>query len=199
MESQEYDIAIVGGGIIGLSTAMHLMERFPRLRVAVVEKENELAAHQTGHNSGVIHSGIYYRPGSHKARFCVAGVRKLLDFCDENEIEYEQCGKVIVATDESELGRLEGLYERGTANGVEGLELVGPERLAEIEPHASGVKALWSPQTGIVDYRKVTSVYASRFEEAGGDIFAGTAVKDIERSAGSLALETTRGRCGPVT
>ena len=193
MESQEYDIAIVGGGIIGLSTAMHLMERFPRLRVAVVEKETELAAHQTGHNSGVIHSGIYYRPGSHKARFCVAGVRKLLDFCDENEIEYEQCGKVIVATDESELGRLEGLYERGTANGVEGLELVGPERLAEIEPHASGVKALWSPQTGIVDYRKVTSVYASRFEEAGGDIFAGTAVKNIERSAGSLALETTRG------
>ena len=193
MESQEYDIAIVGGGIIGLSTSMHLMERFPRLRVAVVEKENELAAHQTGHNSGVIHSGIYYRPGSHKARFCVAGVRKLLDFCDENEIEYEQCGKVIVATDESELGRLEGLYERGTANGVEGLELVGPERLAEIEPHASGVKALWSPRTGIVDYRKVTAVYASRFEEAGGDIFAGTAVKNIERSAGSLALETTRG------
>ena len=193
MESQEYDIAIVGGGIIGLSTAMHLMERFPRLRVAVVEKENELAAHQTGHNSGVIHSGIYYRPGSHKARFCVAGVRKLLDFCDENEIEYEQCGKVIVATDESEMGRLEGLYERGTANGVEGLELVGPERLAEIEPHASGVKALWSPRTGIVDYRKVTAVYASRFEEAGGDIFAGTAVKNIERSAGSLALETTRG------
>ena len=193
MESQEYDIAIVGGGIIGLSTAMHLMERFPRLRVAVVEKENELAAHQTGHNSGVIHSGIYYRPGSHKARFCVAGVRKLLDFCDENEIEYEQCGKVIVATDESELGRLEGLYERGTANGVEGLELVGPERLAEIEPHASGVKALWSPRTGIVDYRKVTAVYASRFEEAGGDIFAGAAVKNIERSAGSLALETTRG------
>ena len=193
MEAQEYDIAIVGGGIIGLSTAMHLMERFPRLRVAVVEKENELAAHQTGHNSGVIHSGIYYRPGSHKARFCVAGVRKLLDFCDENEIEYEQCGKVIVATDESELGRLEGLYERGTANGVEGLELVGPERLAEIEPHASGVRALWSPQTGIVDYRKVSAVYASRFEEAGGDIFAGTAVKNIERSAGSLALETTRG------
>ena len=193
MESQEYDIAIVGGGIIGLSTAMHLMERFPRLRVAVVEKENELAAHQTGHNSGVIHSGIYYRPGSHKARFCVAGVRKLLDFCDENEIEYEQCGKVIVATDESELGRLEGLYERGTANGVEGLELVGPERLAEIEPHASGVKALWSPRTGIVDYRKVTAVYASRFEEAGGDIFAGKAVQNIERSAGSLALETTRG------
>ena len=193
MESQEYDIAIVGGGIIGLSTAMHLMERFPRLRVAVVEKENELAAHQTGHNSGVIHSGIYYRPGSHKARFCVAGVRKLLDFCDENEIEYEQCGKVIVATDESELGRLEGLYERGRANGVEGLELVGPERLAEIEPHASGVKALWSPRTGIVDYRKVTAVYASRFEEAGGDIFAGTAVKNIERSAGSLVLETTRG------
>ena len=106
MERQQYDVAIVGGGIIGLSTAMHLTQRNPDLRVAVLEKEAELATHQTGHNSGVIHSGIYYRPGSHKANFCVAGVQKLIDFCDENEIEYERCGKVIVATDESELGRL---------------------------------------------------------------------------------------------
>ena len=113
MEQQKYDVAIVGGGIIGLSTAMHLNQQFPRLKVAVLEKERELATHQTGHNSGVIHSGIYYRPGSHKANFCVAGVQKLIQFCDENEIEYERCGKVIVATDESELGRLDNLYERG--------------------------------------------------------------------------------------
>ena len=114
MEQQQYDVAIVGGGIIGLSTAMHLNQQFPRLKVAVLEKERELATHQTGHNSGVIHSGIYYRPGSHKANFCVAGVQKLIDFCEENEIEYERCGKVIVATDESELGRLDNLYERGS-------------------------------------------------------------------------------------
>ena len=171
MERQQYDVAIVGGGIIGLSTAMHLTQRFPRLRVAVLEKERELATHQTGHNSGVIHSGIYYRPGSHKANFCVAGVQKLIRFCDENEIEYEQCGKVIVATDESELGRLDNLYERGVANGVEGLEMIGPERLREIEPHAAGIRALWSPVTGIADYVKVAQTYASRFAHAGGDVF----------------------------
>ena len=119
MESREYDVAIVGGGIIGLSTAMHLTGRFPGWRVAVLEKEKELATHQTGHNSGVIHSGIYYRPGSHKARFCVAGVQKLLRFCDENEIEYDQCGKVIVATNNAEVGRLQTLHERGIAHSVE--------------------------------------------------------------------------------
>ena len=168
MERQQYDVAIVGGGIIGLSTAMHLNERFPRLKVAVLEKERELATHQTGHNSGVIHSGIYYRPGSHKANFCVAGVQKLIDFCDENEIEYERCGKVIVATDESELGRLDNLYERGVTNGVQGLEMIGPERLREIEPHSAGIRALWSPGTGIADYVKVAQTYASRFAHAGG-------------------------------
>ena len=193
MESREYDIAIIGGGIIGLSTAMHLSARLPRWRVAVLEKENELATHQTGHNSGVIHSGIYYRPGSFKSQFCVAGVSKLLRFCDENEIEYQQCGKVIVATDESELGRLQGLYDRGIANGVAGLEMIGPERLREIEPHAAGVKALWSPQTGIVDYSKVTQSYATHFQAAGGDIFTGAAVQRIHRAGGSLSLETPRG------
>ena len=181
MESVEYDVAVVGGGIIGLSTAMHLLERYPRRRVAVLEKEPELAHHQTGHNSGVIHSGIYYRPGSHKAQFCVAGVQKLLRFCDANEIEYEQCGKVIVATSESELGRLQNLYERGVANGVGGLELIGPERLREIEPHASGIQALWSPQTGIIDYRRVARAYAGRFAAAGGDLFTQAPVQRIIR------------------
>ena len=193
MEQQQYDIAIAGGGIIGLSTAMHLTQRFPDLRVAVLEKEAELATHQTGHNSGVIHSGIYYRPGSHKANFCVAGVQKLVDFCDENEIEYERCGKVIVAIDESELGRLDDLYERGVANGVSGLEIIGPERLREIEPHAAGIKALWAPGTGIADYPKVAQVYASKFAHSGGDIFMDAPVEGISRSGGSLALQTPKG------
>lgn len=193
MEQQHYDVAIAGGGIIGLSTAMHLNQRFPGLRVAVLEKETELAAHQTGHNSGVIHSGIYYRPGSHKANFCVAGVHKMIQFCDENEIEYEQCGKVIVATDESELGRLQNLYERGLANGVAGLEVIGPERLREIEPHAAGIRALWSPSTGIADYPKVAQTYASKFAHAGGDVFTRAPVQRITRHGGTLALETPRG------
>ena len=193
MERQQYDVAIVGGGIIGLSTAMHLNQRFPRLKVAVLEKESELATHQTGHNSGVIHSGIYYRPGSHKANFCVAGVQKLIDFCDENEIEYERCGKVIVATDESELSRLDNLYERGVANGVEGLEMIGPERLKEIEPHAAGIRALWSPGTGIADYVKVAQTYANRFAHAGGDVFTEAPVHSITKDGESLAVETGKG------
>ena len=193
MERQQYDVAIAGGGIIGLSTAMHLTQRFPDLRVAVLEKEAELATHQTGHNSGVIHSGIYYRPGSHKANFCVAGVQKLIQFCDDNEIEYERCGKVIVATGESELGRLDSLYERGVANGVEGLEVIGPERLREIEPHAAGIKALWAPGTGIADYPRVAQVYASKFAHSGGDVFTEARVQSITRKGGVLAIETPKG------
>ena len=193
MESSQYDIAIIGGGILGLSTAMQLLERAPQWRVAVVEKEEQLATHQTGHNSGVMHSGIYYRPGSHKAKFCVAGLNNLVNFCDENEIEYQQCGKVIIALHESEFGRLQDLYERGTANGVPDLEMVGPERLKEIEPHTAGVRALWAPHTGIVDFTKVAAAFANKFQQAGGDIFTGAAVKKITNSSGSVALETTKG------
>lgn len=193
MDSQEYDVAVIGGGIIGLAAAMQLTRRYPRWRVAVVEKEAELAAHQTGHNSGVIHSGIYYRPGSQKAQFCVGGVKALLRFCDENEIEYRQCGKVIVATNAAELGRLQDLYQRGVANGVEGLELIGPDRLKEIEPHAFGLHALWSPHTGIIDYRKVAQAYAFRFQQGGGQVFTGAPVLRITRSQGSKVLETGAG------
>ena len=193
MESSQYDIAIIGGGILGLSTAMQLLERAPQWRVAVIEKEGQLATHQTGHNSGVMHSGIYYRPGSHKAQFCVAGLNNMVKFCEENEIEYQQCGKVIVALHESEFGRLDDLLQRGTANGVPDLEMVGPERLKEIEPHTAGVRALWAPHTGIVDFTKVAAAFANKFQQAGGDIFTGAAVKKITNSSGSVALETTKG------
>ena len=192
-DTRRYDVAIVGGGIIGLSTAMQLLERAPDLSIAVVEKEERLAQHQTGHNSGVIHSGIYYRPGSWKSRFCVGGKNRLLAFCDENAIEYDACGKVIVATDESELGRLQDLYERGVANGVPDLEIVDPERLAEIEPHTAGVRALWAPHTGIVDYVRVANAYAGKFQSAGGDIFTGAAVIGAQPTGDGTALETERG------
>ena len=194
MDSKEYDVVIIGGGIIGLATAMKLKaEKYPRWRVAVVEKDSELAGHQTGHNSGVIHSGIYYRSDSQKARFCVSGVKALLQFCDENEIEYNQCGKVIVATEESEVARLENLHERGLANGVEGLEMIGPERLKELEPHVSGVRALWAPSTGIINYRNVAWVYAMRFQQAGGDVFTNAPVHSIDRYPDGLVLETSNG------
>lgn len=194
MESTTFDVVIIGGGIIGLSTALRLKQvQYPNWRIAVVEKDADLASHQTGHNSGVIHSGIYYRPDSHKARFCVDGARALLKFCDENEIEYEQCGKVIVAIHESELGRLDNLYERGVANGVQGLEIIGPERLKEIEPHVFGIKALWAPSTGIVDYKKVSAAYAGRFQEAGGDIFTSTEVQSITRHSDGLSIDTNGG------
>ena len=193
VETRAYDVAIVGGGIIGLSTAMQLLDAAPGLRVAVAEKEERLAQHQTGHNSGVIHSGIYYRPGSWKSRFCVGGKDRLLAFCDENEIEYDPCGKVIVATHENELGRLQDLYARGLANGVPDLEIIGPERLAEIEPHTAGVRALWAPHTGIIDYVRVANAYAGKFQSAGGDIFTGAAVAGIRQTGDGTALETPRG------
>ena len=194
MNSQEYDVVIIGGGIIGLSTAMQLTRRFPQGgKVAVLEKEKELAMHQTGHNSGVIHSGIYYRPGSQKSRFCVGGAQALVQFCEENEIEFEKCGKTIVATDTTELERLDTLYQRGVANGVAGLELIGPERLQEIEPHTQGVRALWSPETGIIDYVKVAAAYGSRFQEYGGDIYNEAAVRAIHGFSGAMTVETDRG------
>ena len=193
MNSDQYDIAIIGGGIIGLSTAMHILQKRPTLKVVVVEKENTLAKHQTGNNSGVIHSGIYYKPGSLKSEFCVSGVTKIKEFCDDNEIEYVECGKTIVATSENELGRLQDLYERGQANGVPGLEMIGPERLQEIEPHVAGVQALWSPKTGIVDYVKITNRYADIFQENGGSVLLNTMVQNIDVREGEINIDTNNG------
>ncbi len=188
-----YQVCVIGGGILGLATAMQLTQSYPGCRVAVLEKESRLASHQTGHNSGVIHSGIYYKPGSHKARLCVEGGKLLKRFCDEHGIRYELCGKVVVATHPSELGRLDNLFQRAQANGVEGVEVIGPDRLKEIEPHAYGIKALWVPVTGIVDFKEVARAYAEVVTSNGGEILTSTRVVGISRANGLLHLETSRG------
>lgn len=181
---KQWDVIIIGAGILGLSTALQLLNEHSHLQIAVLEKEHVIAKHQTGHNSGVIHSGIYYKPGSLKANNCMIGVKKLLDFCDKYSIRYEICGKVIVATDKSELPRLEELQRRGTANGVKGLEMIGPERLKEIEPAVAGIQALYSPHTGIIDYIKVAEAYAEEFKRLGGVLLTGQRVENI-RSEGN--------------
>jgi L-2-hydroxyglutarate oxidase len=184
---QRYDLIIVGAGLVGLATAREYLLRRPGLRLAVLEKESEIAAHQSGHNSGVLHSGIYYPPGSLKARACVAGRQAMVAFCQTHGIPYELCGKVIVALDATELPRLEALYQRGLANGVPGLELIGRERLRELEPHVAGLRAIYSPVTGIVDYKKVAAALAEEIEERGGIIQTGSAVVGlVERQDESI-------------
>ena len=192
MRSNEYDLVVAGGGIVGLATALVLGKRQPRLRIAVLEKEKELASHQTGHNSGVIHSGIYYRSGSLKASLCVRGARSLVDFCHENGIPVRKCGKVIVAVTEEELPRLQELYRRGTANGVPGLALIGPERVRELEPHAAGLQAIQVPGVWVVDFRQVAQAYARKIQEAGGGLLTQRGLLGI-RLGTNLLLETTRG------
>ena len=192
MELGSYDIAVVGGGIIGLATAMALRRRHPRLDLAVVEKESSVGLHQTGHNSGVIHAGLYYAPGSHKATFCATGARMLRRFCDERGVPYHLCGKVVVALDESQLPGLEKLFRRGNANGVEGLEIVGPERLRELEPHAAGIRAIHSPNTGVVDYNAVADAFADDVRRDGA-LLTGARLRGVVESDGRLVLETSRG------
>ncbi|MGD9891195.1 MAG: L-2-hydroxyglutarate oxidase [Dehalococcoidia bacterium] len=187
------DIAVIGGGIVGLATARELLRRRPGARLALLEKERRLGTHQTGHNSGVIHSGLYYAPGSLKATACVAGAASLVQYCEQKGIPFERCGKVIVALDEGEIPRLEELARRGQANGVPGLEMIGPDRLRELEPHVQGVRALWSPNTGIVDFRRVAAAYAEDVRTSGGELFTGHAVTGIRRSGGRTRLTTTGG------
>lgn len=193
MLSSDFDLTVIGGGIVGLATALAVSERSPDLSIAVIEKEAEVARHQTGHNSGVVHSGIYYRPGSFRARLCVEGVALLRNFCSEHDLPYDACGKVIVATDESELPRLEALFERGTRNGVPGLELIGPDRLREIEPHAAGLQAIWSPNTAITDYALIAQTYARLLAERGVHFEFGARVTDIRETQGLLRLATSKG------
>jgi L-2-hydroxyglutarate oxidase LhgO len=191
--SERYDVVIIGGGIVGLAVGREVTRRFPRLRLLVLEKEAHVGAHQSGHNSGVIHSGVYYKPGSLKANLCVAGAAEMIEFCREHGVAYEICGKVIVATSQDEVPRLQNLLERGCANGVSGLRMLGMEELREIEPHATGVAALQVASTGVTDYAKVCEKYAVLIVEQGGQVRTSAQVIGIRTSDDETVLETTSG------
>jgi L-2-hydroxyglutarate oxidase len=193
MTDSRYNVIIVGGGAVGLGVALEITRRFPRQKLLLVEKENKVARHQSGHNSGVIHSGVYYKPGSLKARLCVAGAAAMVEFCREHAIPHNVCGKVIVATGEDELPRLQELRKRGEANGLTGLRLIGPEELRELEPHASGLQALFVPSTGVTDYALVCEKYAQLILANGGTVRTSVAVTRIRRSAQDIVVETSTG------
>jgi len=187
-----YDFAIVGGGIVGLSTAMALSQRFPAAKIVLLEKENLLAAHQTGNNSGVIHSGIYYKPGSFKAKFCREGNRSMVAFCQEHGIDYEVCGKVIVATDLEELPLLDNLYQRGLDNEIE-IAKLSREEVREIEPHVSCLGGILVKSTGIVNYKQVCAKYAELAKERGTELYLNQKVEGIKETEEGYLLETNRG------
>jgi (S)-2-hydroxyglutarate dehydrogenase len=189
----ECDIVVVGGGIVGQATARELLARRPGARLAVLEAEPRIGAHQTGRSSGVVHSGIYYEPGSLKAKLCVEGSRELYDYCDAKGIPYRRSGKLIVAVEEGELGRLDELERRGIANSVVGLRRLPGEEIPEIEPHARGVAALHSPATGVVDFVAVAEAYAADVEAAGGSIHLDTRVRRALPRGGGLVIEHSRG------
>lgn len=163
-------VAIVGGGIVGLATAWQLLQRFPGVQVLVLEKESGPGRHQTGHNSGVLHCGLYYKPGSAKARLAVQGIKRMVDFCEEHAVPYELCGKIVVATEDREIPCLHALYERGVSNGLKGLQLLGREEILEFEPHAAGLEAIRVPQEGIVDFAAVAAAMVSEIRARGGEI-----------------------------
>ncbi|MEW6179642.1 MAG: L-2-hydroxyglutarate oxidase [Chloroflexota bacterium] len=192
MSDRTYDIAIIGGGIVGMATAMAL-SRQTSASIVVLEAEKKLAAHQTGNNSGVIHSGIYYKPGSLKARNCVEGREALYRFCQDYDIRHENCGKVIVATTPEELPRLENLLERGQANGLTGLRRLSPEEIKEYEPHTTGLAGIYVPQTGIVDYVQVVEKYAELFKAEGGEILTQCTFQSLTQNNDELILHTSQG------
>ncbi|MEQ9439748.1 MAG: L-2-hydroxyglutarate oxidase [Cyclobacteriaceae bacterium] len=189
----QYDITIIGGGIVGLATALKIKEQQPHLKLAVLDKEKKVAAHQTGHNSGVIHSGIYYKPGSLKATNCVGGYNMLLEFCDQHEIPYELCGKVIVATSQQEVPQLDKIQERGVANGLTGLKRLNQAELAEYEPHVNGLEGIFVPQTGIIDYTTVSQKYAEVMQQKDGELFLDRKVLDIRTHTGGSTIITNHG------
>jgi len=186
-------VVIVGGGIVGLATAYRLNERFPDAAVTLLEKESAVGQHQTGHNSGVLHSGLYYKPGSVKARLAVNGIRQMVAFCQENHVAHEICGKLVVAADESEVPRLRDLETRGTANGLEGLRWLAPEEMREIEPHVGGVAALRVPQEGIVDYPQVCTTLVEKLVARGVRIQTGARVERLRYRGGQWEAHTPAG------
>ena len=193
MTDARYDVIIIGGGVVGLGVGLEITRRFPGKRLLLLEKEDRVARHQSGHNSGVIHSGVYYKPGSMKARLCVAGAAAMVEFCREHDVPHQVCGKVIVATSEDEIPRLEDLRARGEANGLTGLRLIGPEELSEIEPNAAGLRALVVPSTGITDYAVVCEKYAELIAKNEGTVKMSAAATGIRRSASEIVVETPQG------
>ena len=186
-------VIIVGGGIVGLAAAYRLGERFPGARIVVLEKEDGVGRHQTGHNSGVLHCGLYYKPGSAKARLAVSGIRQMVAFCQENGVAHEVCGKLVVAADQEEMGRLDGLRERGLANGLEGLRRGSREEMREIEPHVGGLAALHVPQEGIVDYPGVCAALVARLSERGARVVTGARVERLRPNGEGWVAETPAG------
>ena len=191
--TESFDVTIVGGGIVGLATARRLQQRRPALKIAILEKEPELATHQTGHNSGVLHAGLYYQPGSLKARLCRDGKTQMEAFAEAHDIPVDHCGKLVVAADPSELARLDTLRDRAVANGVPGLEVVDRERIRELEPHAAGIRGLWSPRTGVIDFRRVALAMADELRAGGAEIRTGHTVSAIDVRPSEVVVTTGRG------
>ncbi|MFT6881158.1 MAG: L-2-hydroxyglutarate oxidase, partial [Arcticibacterium sp.] len=188
-----YDVVVVGGGIVGLATALKIKQQKPQIRLLVLEKESGPAKHQTGNNSGVIHSGLYYKPGSLKAVNCISGYHALLEFCDREDIEYDLCGKVVVATHEEQIPVLETLHQRGIENGLKGLQYLSGDEIREIEPHVAGIKGIRVPQTGIIDYTKVSEKYAEKIQELGGEIKYNERVTSVSELSGVSTVVTSKG------
>ena len=189
----QYDITIIGGGMVGLASAYHSLQLCPDQKLLLLEKESDLAAHQTGHNSGVIHSGIYYKPGSLKAKNCIDGYHMLIDFCEKHDVPFELCGKLIVALDDAELPELEKLYQRGLENGLNQIFMVEKDAIKEYEPHLNGIKAIRVPYTGIIDYTQVCEKLAQEIIKMGGTIQLSTEVKGISHKGITTIIQTSKG------
>ncbi len=187
-----YDIVIIGGGLVGLATGYQFLKKHPGTSLLIVEKEKEVCMHQSGHNSGVIHSGIYYQPGSQKAQNCIEGYHQIIDFAAEHHIPYEICGKIIVASDSTEVPKLNEIYQRGTANGLSGLKLLSKEEFQEIEPHCAGVQAIYVPQTGIIDYPAIAIKLKALIIEHGGEVHLNEKVEHIFEESNRVRIRTTK-------
>lgn len=186
----DYDVIIAGAGIIGLATGLKILEQDPKTKLLILEKENGIAKHQTGHNSGVIHSGIYYKPGSLKAQNCLKGYKQLLEFCEKENVKHEICGKVIVAVNEAELTGLNNIYERGLANGLRNIKKIGRDELKEIEPHSTGIEAIFVPYTGIVDFKEVARKYLEKILLLGGKVELNSRITNVKELSGRLDVST---------